>query len=204
MSQKSRIFWRGGPPPWAGGPPPKKHSVEHLNQRYWGEVPQNFGQVCCFMGSNISRKKICQIFETITEFFSKNQCLRFKMVSNEKSLKNFDEITYKTPHTNWLLLPNRPFLTRENAWHQMRVRLIFRNICFQHFSIGVLLGSFSILKFFLSKTVISTYTVKLQKLYFSTSIKIHLNVQGSANLGQTCEFVLYSKSSIATPSKYTE
>ena len=50
------------------------------------------------MGPNLTRK-LFQKFDRFLDFFlQKINVLRFKIVSNGKILKNFDEITQKTPH----------------------------------------------------------------------------------------------------------
>ena len=99
-------------------------------QRYRGGrgVPQNFGRVRCsigppqpcfitFLRKNFRKFRDCvvlwdQIFLEksaknsihFQRFFQKINVLRFKMVSNGKILKNFDEITHKTPYRLFLEL----------------------------------------------------------------------------------------------------
>ena len=58
--------------------------------------------LCCFMGPNFSRKNLSKIWYIFATFFQKINVLRFRMVSNGKVLKNFDEITFKTPHRLFL------------------------------------------------------------------------------------------------------
>ena len=47
-------------------------------------------------------EKICQKFDTLSEIFQKIYVLRFKVVSNEKILKNYENITNKIPHRTFL------------------------------------------------------------------------------------------------------
>ena len=51
-----------------------------------------------FYGTQFSSKKSVKNSIHFRNFFQKINVLRFKMVSNGKILKNFDEITHKTPH----------------------------------------------------------------------------------------------------------
>ena len=96
----------------------------NLYQRYLGGSPK-FWSMCCFirppkimfycifkkeswgcvvLGDQISLEKSVKNSIHFRNFFQKINVLRFKMVSNGKILKNFDEITHKTPH--WLFFGN--------------------------------------------------------------------------------------------------
>ena len=58
--------------------------------------------VVLFYGTQFFSKKSVKNSIHFRKFFQKINVLRFKMVSNGKILKNFDEITYKTPHRLFL------------------------------------------------------------------------------------------------------
>lgn len=63
-----------------------------------------------FIGPNFSRKNLPEIQYIFRFFFSKNNVLRFQMVTNEKILKNFDQFSNKNP--------NRPISGNlENFWN---------------------------------------------------------------------------------------
>ena len=55
------------------------------------------------MGPNFLEKSVKNSIH-FWKFFQKINVLRFKMVSNGKTLKNFDEISNKTPH--WMFFEN--------------------------------------------------------------------------------------------------
>ena len=56
----------------------------------------------CSLWDPIFLEKICQKIDSFSGIFQKVNVLRFKMVSNGKILKKFDEITYKTSHNPFL------------------------------------------------------------------------------------------------------